>query len=356
MRNGKIKGFILASALLLWPAGSHALILDKVQNAIEHSELGAIIAEIQDFKASNIHQFVEQLGKEIEQIDNLVSVTQNTYNSVQGIIHSNNVLDAVYSGADLLANNSITGSSKTVKDITDASKDLLNIYRQYLSASQYFASVDRNFDFNGACDQLHYVSGLLTSSFGDVDNILLIIKKGSDSMAAQKALEELLERQRNLADRVAWEIQMMTEEELNKMRIEAMTNGLSSYPEDLQVRTMGEDGGKVNKPVPRRGSALKYDKITGTGQDKITGTGQEKETSFYDYDKDANETFKEAIPTVLDIASIVTLVLAMLFTVRNYARKHSGEHGSDNALLKTGVGAFILIAIIQIVRAIFVSL
>lgn len=346
--------------MVFHPASAGIPIIDEIitgaGDAVKESQLATIITQIGEFKAANAREFVQELAKEIEEINQLIQVTANTYNAAKGVVEANNFLDAVYSGANLLGANPVIAPYKAMLDLTDACYSAMNMYLSYLDACRYFASLDRNFDFNKACSTMNYFSATLSNAFQDVDDLMRIVQEHpTDAMAVRQALAEVRARHDEICEDVLQEIERMEEEEWDIMRGEMLANAISNYPESFEIRTIGLDGGEPIKDIPQRGTAAKSGKVVGIGKDSGMDTGANLETSFYDYDEDANTTFKQAIPLVLDIASIITFVLAMLFTVRNYARKHSGEHGSDNALLKTLIGAFVIIAIIQIVRAIFVS-
>ena len=353
--SNKLKSVLLAVLLFIPQTGRADLF--GIGDATMSSELAAILESVREFKASSGLEFLEEIGKEIEQIDQLLVIGQNTYNSVEGIIHADNVIDAVYSGARLLGDNELIAPIQAFTNLSKGCNDLLCMYRTYLGACQYFSSIDRNFDVNGACNTLHYMSDIMQDSIQNVSDLITIIGGGSDALAAKEAMEEHYKKLEEQQAKIQRRTMEMATEELNKMRYEAAVNGLTPYPLAYQVRTMGADGGLETKRIPRSGSALKSDRVTSgntkTGDSSVDNT---VDSPFYDYGTEAESSFKEAIPLVLDIATIITFILAIIFSARNYARKHSGEHGSDNALFKTAVGAFIIIAIIQIVRAIFVSL
>lgn len=348
-----LSGTIAALSLLLTPLSMGATVVGE---AIQESQIATIIAELKQIHASSELQFREKIAKEISQINQLISVAQNTYSSVDQIINSNNILDAVYGGANLLSNGSLLGSSseasKAFRDVSSACSTLMSEYSSYLGACQYFASVDRNFDFNGACSNVQYLSSIIQGTFEDVDEISDIIKKyKTNTLQAREQLEEVTAKIEGKAAAVQKAVGLMCNEHLYKMQGECLANALSPGTAASDFRTVGTDGGTTSSVSSSGGSALKSSSLTyGSGSSSDAGTG-----SLSPYDSaDAMQELKNATPLVLDIASILTFVLGMLFTVRNYARKHSGEHGSANALLKVLVGTFVIIAIIQIVRAFIV--
>lgn len=335
--------------------------------------LGGILEAVQKISWDGDVRWYVNLENILSQTENIVQMSLNTYTSMDRLVHSSSVLDAVYNGASLLG----MGGPKSVfyQDMLNEVYASIYEYQRLLYTIDYYSKLDPSFDVSRATNMMMYGLEELRSLTNYVSGTMAVIREGSDVLAAQRKLDDAKAEAMKKRLEMAQMAGAIDKEYVERLKGDLYSACLSSVPEVFNslkpdpignsthyftyapTSSTGSSSGKLNySGTASGGKSGSGNALGGNEINKVTSQLQKKGRTIIDENnedvKKPKEMFRRATLIATDIAEAIALILGIFFIARNYSRRQGDGHQYQNSMLKTIVGTFVIILICEIIKAI----